>query len=95
MDGEGLASLVDPLQKAVTIYRQGRAPERLHGMAENVGEGPVAGFVLPLDRIFRSSDFRCSGCYKTHVSNATPGTSGLIAAATSSNLAHSLASYVG
>lgn len=52
-NGAELAWLIDPLDKAVTIYRQGRSAERLQDIAQVAGEGPVAGFVLPLDRIFR------------------------------------------
>ncbi len=53
INGTQLAWLLDPLEKAVTIYRQGRPPEKLTTLSQIAGEGPVAGFVLPLDRIFR------------------------------------------
>ena len=51
-NGAELAWLVDPFERAVTIYRPGREPERLDNISQVAGEGPVAGFVLPLDRIF-------------------------------------------
>lgn len=51
-NGAELAWLIDPIERAVTIYRQGREPERLDNISQVAGEGPVAGFVLPLDRIF-------------------------------------------
>lgn len=51
-NGAALAWLIDPQEKAVTIYRPGQQPERLDTISQVSGEGPVAGFVLPLDRIF-------------------------------------------
>ena len=51
-NGALLAWLIDPQEKAVTIYRPGQKPERLDTISQVSGEGPVAGFVLPLDRIF-------------------------------------------
>ena len=51
-NGAELAWLIDPVEKAVTIYRPGQQPERLDTLSQVSGEGPVAGFVLPLDRIF-------------------------------------------
>jgi len=51
-NGAELAWLIDPFEKAVIIYRPGVAPERLDTISQVAGEGPVAGFVLPLDRIF-------------------------------------------
>ena len=52
-NGVQLAWLIDPEQRAATIYRPGREPERLDTISQVAGEGTVAGFVLPLDRIFR------------------------------------------
>ena len=52
-NGVQLAWLIDPLQKTVTIYRPGRDPEHLVTPSAVTGEGPVAGFVLPLERMFR------------------------------------------
>jgi hypothetical protein len=51
-NGALLAWLIDPQEKAVTIYRPDEAPERLATISQVSGEGPVAGFVLPLDRVF-------------------------------------------
>ncbi len=51
-NGAELAWLIDPYQRAVTVYRPNREPERLDTISQVAGEGPVAGFVLPLDRIF-------------------------------------------
>ncbi len=53
-NGVELAWLIDPLEQTVTIYRPDRKPERLDTLSQVSGEGPVAGFVLPLDRIFIS-----------------------------------------
>ena len=51
-NGALLAWLIDPQEKAVTIYRPGQVADRLDAISQVSGEGPVAGFVLPLDRIF-------------------------------------------
>ncbi|WP_419805612.1 Uma2 family endonuclease [Terriglobus sp.] len=51
-NGVHLAWLIDPETRTVAIYRPGREPERLDNISQVAGEGPVAGFVLPLDRIF-------------------------------------------
>ncbi len=51
-NGVKLAWLIDPEEHAVTIYRPDREPEFLDNISQIAGEGPVAGFVLPLDRIF-------------------------------------------
>lgn len=51
-NGVQLAWLIDPTERVVTIYRPGREPERLDTISQVTGEGPVAGFILPLDRIF-------------------------------------------
>lgn len=50
--GVELAWLLDPIERTVSIYRPGRAPEILQNPARVPGEGPVAGFVLDLSRIF-------------------------------------------
>jgi Uma2 family endonuclease len=47
-----LGWLIDPSRKAVEIYRPGREPEVLEGASAVEGEGPVAGFVLELGRIW-------------------------------------------
>ncbi len=51
-NGAKLAWLVDPLRKAVEIYRPGREPEVLEGGSAVEGEGPVAGFVLELGKVW-------------------------------------------
>ena len=51
-NGAELAWLVDPSRKAVEIYRPGREPEVLEGGSAVEGDGPVAGFVLELARIW-------------------------------------------
>ena len=51
-NGALLAWLIDPLEKVVTIYRPGAPPARLDTVSQVSGEGPVVGFLLPLDRIF-------------------------------------------
>lgn len=51
-NGVELGWLLDPDARTVTIYRADREPERLDNVSQVAGEGPVAGFVLPLDRIF-------------------------------------------
>jgi Uma2 family endonuclease len=51
-NGVQLGWLIDPLEGRVTIYRPGREPEVLSNPTQVAGEGPVAGFVLKLDRIF-------------------------------------------
>ena len=51
-NGVELAWLVDPSRKAVEIYRPGREVEVVEGASAVEGEGPVAGFVLELGRIW-------------------------------------------
>jgi Uma2 family endonuclease len=51
-NGVQLAWLIDPHERTVSIYRAGQAPEVLNDPASVPGEGPVAGFVLNLDRVF-------------------------------------------
>lgn len=51
-NGVTLAWLIDPQERTVTIYRAGQAPEVREHPKTIAGEGPVAGFVLKLDRIF-------------------------------------------
>jgi Uma2 family endonuclease len=50
--GAELAWLIDPTRKAVEIYRPGREPEVLEGGSAVEGEGPVAGFVLELGKVW-------------------------------------------
>ena len=51
-NGAELAWLVDPSRKAVEIYRPGREVEVLEGGSAVEGEGPVAGFVLELGKVW-------------------------------------------
>lgn len=51
-NGVQLGWLIDPIEGTVTIYRSGREPEVLANPASVAGEGPVAGFVLTLKRVF-------------------------------------------
>jgi Uma2 family endonuclease len=52
-NGVELAWLIDPERKIVEVHRPGAAPEILNEPAEVHGEGPVAGFVLKMERIWR------------------------------------------
>jgi Uma2 family endonuclease len=51
-NGVELGWLIDPQRKAVEIYRPGREPEVLEGASAVEGEGPVAGFVLELGKVW-------------------------------------------
>jgi Uma2 family endonuclease len=51
-NGAMVAWLVDPLRKTVEIYRAGREAEVLVGGSAVEGDGPVAGFVLELGRVW-------------------------------------------
>ena len=51
-NGVQLAWLIDPPKRTVTIYRPGKPPEAIENPASVTGEGPVAGFVLDLSRVF-------------------------------------------
>ena len=52
-NGVELGWLIDPISKTVTIYRAGEAePIELDNPAQVTGEGPVAGFVLDLHRVY-------------------------------------------
>ncbi len=53
-NGALLAWLIDPQEKAVTIYTPNDSPQRLDAVSQVSGTGPVTGFVLPLDRIFQN-----------------------------------------
>lgn len=55
-NGAELAWLIDPIEKAVSIYRLNTSPQRLENPTQMTGEGPVAGLVLPLDRMFVKSE---------------------------------------
>jgi Uma2 family endonuclease len=51
-NGVQLAWLIDPQERTVSIYRDANAPEILNNPTSVASEGPVAGFVLNLDRVF-------------------------------------------
>ena len=51
-NGALLAWLLDPQTQSVTIYRPGREPQLLDRPESIEGEHPVAGFHLPLTRIW-------------------------------------------
>ena len=51
-NGAEVAWLVDPSRKAVEVYRPGREPKVLEGGSVVEGDGPVAGFVLELGRVW-------------------------------------------
>jgi Uma2 family endonuclease len=52
-NGVSLAWLIDPDARAVEIYRADGSSGRLEAPAEANGEGPVEGFVLQLERIWK------------------------------------------
>ena len=49
-NGVQLGWLIDPMERTVTIYSSGQPPRVLENPATVAGEGPVAGFVLSLER---------------------------------------------
>jgi Uma2 family endonuclease len=51
-NGAEVGWLVDPSRKTVEIYRSGREAEVLEGGSVVDGDGPVAGFVLELGRVW-------------------------------------------
>jgi Uma2 family endonuclease len=51
-NGAEVAWLVDPSRKTVEVYRAGREAEVLEGGSAVEGDGPVAGFVLELGRVW-------------------------------------------
>ena len=51
-NGAEVAWLVDPARKTVEVYRPGREAEVLEGGSAVEGDGPVAGFVLELGRVW-------------------------------------------
>ena len=52
-NGAEVAWLIDPLEKAVTIYRPGESPDHLVDPTSVQGTGPVAGFELVMSRIWQ------------------------------------------
>jgi Uma2 family endonuclease len=51
-NGASLAWLIEPDERAITIYRADREPEKLLGLEALAGEGPVDGFVLQLPDVW-------------------------------------------
>jgi|HubBroStandDraft_6_1064221.scaffolds.fasta_scaffold801264_1 Uma2 family endonuclease len=51
-NGAEVAWLIDPIDKAVTIYRPGDQPEHLAHPTSVHGTGPIAGFELVMARIW-------------------------------------------
>ena len=51
-NGAEVAWLVDPARKTVEVYRPGREAEVVAGGSVVEGDGPVAGFVLELGRVW-------------------------------------------
>jgi len=51
-NGTEVAWLIDPIEKAVTIYRPGDQPEHLTQPTSVQGTGPIAGFELVMARIW-------------------------------------------
>ena len=51
-NGAQLAWLIHTKKRTVYIYRPGREPEELADIESVTGEGPVAGFVLDLRKIW-------------------------------------------
>ncbi len=51
-NGAALGWMIDPDRRTVEVYRPNREPEFLHGVESVAGEGPVAGFVLNLTRVW-------------------------------------------
>ena len=52
-NGAELAWMIDPRTESVTIYRPGQDPEVRTGIDQIAGEGPVEGFILELERVWR------------------------------------------
>jgi len=52
-NGAEVAWLIDPVRKAVEIYRPGDSPEVLHDPSSVQGTGPVAGFELVMARVWQ------------------------------------------
>ncbi len=53
-NGVKLGWMIDPRRRVVEIYRAGAAePETLADAASIVGDRPVSGLVMPLERIWR------------------------------------------
>jgi len=51
-NGAELGWMIDPQHQSVTIYRPGQEPETIEGAKTIAGEGPVAGLVVDLQRVW-------------------------------------------
>jgi Uma2 family endonuclease len=51
-NGARLAWLIHPKRRTIYVYRPGREPEELVNVESVPGEGPVAGFILDLRKIW-------------------------------------------
>jgi hypothetical protein len=51
-NGAEVAWLIDPIEKAVTLYPPGDQPEHLAHPTSVQGTGPIAGFELVMSRIW-------------------------------------------
>ena len=52
-NGAELGWMIDPKAQSVTVYRSGREPEIRTGIDRLAGEGPVEGFILEFDPVWR------------------------------------------
>lgn len=52
VNGAEAGWLIDPIEKAVTIYRPGEEPEVLANPSSVQGSGPIAGFELVMGRVW-------------------------------------------
>jgi hypothetical protein len=52
-NGADVAWLIDPIEKAVTVYRPGDSPEHLYHPTSVQGSGPIVGFELVLARVWQ------------------------------------------
>lgn len=52
-NGVQIGWLIDGDRETVYVYRKGRAPVTRRGLRELLGDGPVKGFVLKLDSIWK------------------------------------------
>ncbi len=51
-NGAELGWLIDPYGASVTVFRTGAEMERLYRPGMMLGEGPVDGFVLKMERLW-------------------------------------------
>lgn len=52
-NGAEVAWLIDPIEKAITVYRPGAEPDHYANPTSVQGTGPIAGFGLVLSRIWQ------------------------------------------